>query len=90
MDVGRSGWLTRLRRVGRMPLVSPRLWWRGVVFWVGAAFVAVVAADNAGAGRQLHLFRPDIRRAGKQRCLTGGDRIQHGGRTWQADCSIRR
>jgi H+/Cl- antiporter ClcA len=61
MDVGRSGRLMRLRRIGRMPLVSPRLWWRRVVFWVGAIIVAAVAvafakaADWAGA-EFLHLI----------------------------------
>jgi H+/Cl- antiporter ClcA len=49
MDVGRSGRLTRLRRVGRMPLVSPRLWWRRVVFWVGAVLVATAAVGFAKA-----------------------------------------
>ena len=49
MDVGRSGRLMRLRRVGRMPLVSPRLWWRRVVFWVGAVLVATVAVAFAQA-----------------------------------------
>src|SRR5580658_1796069 len=59
MDVGRSGRLMRLRRMGRMPLVSPRLWWRRVVFWVGADLVETVdvgfdkAADWAG-GLFLH------------------------------------
>ncbi len=43
-----------------MPLVSPRLWWRRVVFWVGAVLVATVAvgfakaADLAG-GLFLHV-----------------------------------
>jgi H+/Cl- antiporter ClcA len=55
MQVGRSAPLMRLRRMGRMPLVSPRLWWRRVVFWVGAFVVAAVAvgfakaADRAGS-----------------------------------------
>jgi H+/Cl- antiporter ClcA len=55
MEIGRSGRLMRLRRMGRMPLISPRLWWRRVVFWVGAFVVAAVAvgfakaADWAGA-----------------------------------------
>ncbi len=49
MDVGRSGRLMRLRRVGRMPLMSPRLWWRRVVFWVGAVLVATVAVGFAKA-----------------------------------------
>ena len=54
MEVGRTGRLMRLRRMGRMPLMSPRLWWRRVVFWVGAVLVAAVAvgftkaADWAG------------------------------------------
>jgi H+/Cl- antiporter ClcA len=39
----------RLRRMGRMPLVSPRLWWRRVVFWVGAIVVATVAVGFAKA-----------------------------------------
>ncbi|WP_428490839.1 chloride channel protein [Rhodopila sp.] len=39
----------RLRRMGRMPLVSPRLWWRRVVFWVGAVLVAAVAVGFARA-----------------------------------------
>jgi H+/Cl- antiporter ClcA len=47
MEVGRSTRLMRLRRVGRMPLVSPRLWWRRVVFWVGALLVACVAVAFA-------------------------------------------
>jgi H+/Cl- antiporter ClcA len=49
MQVGRSGRLMRLRRIGRMPLVSPRLWWRRVVFWVGAVLVAAVAVGFAKA-----------------------------------------
>lgn len=32
-----------------MPLVSPRLWWRRVVFWVGAVLVAAVAVGFAKA-----------------------------------------
>jgi len=35
--------------MGRMPLVSPRLWWRRVVFWVGAFIVAAVAVGFAKA-----------------------------------------
>ena len=51
----------RLRRVGRMPLVSPRLWWRRLVFWVGAVVVACVAvafaqAANWVAGQFLHVI----------------------------------
>jgi chloride channel protein, CIC family len=49
MEVGRGGRLMRLRRMGRMPLVSPRLWWRRVVFWVGAVVVATVAVGFAKA-----------------------------------------
>jgi H+/Cl- antiporter ClcA len=49
MQVGRSGRLMRLRRMGRMPLISPRLWWRRVVFWVGAIVVATVAVGFAKA-----------------------------------------
>jgi H+/Cl- antiporter ClcA len=49
MDLGRRGRLVRLRRMGRMPLVSPRLWWRRVVFWVGAILVAAVAVAFAKA-----------------------------------------
>jgi H+/Cl- antiporter ClcA len=45
---------TRLRRLTRLPLVSPRQWLRRLVFWVGAFLVAGVAigfaalADRAG------------------------------------------
>jgi chloride channel protein, CIC family len=49
MDVGQSARLIRLRRMGRMPLVSPRLWWRRLVFWVGAVLVACVAVAFAQA-----------------------------------------
>lgn len=49
MDVGRGGRLMQLRRMGRMPLVSPRQWWRRVVFWVGAVLVAAVAVGFAKA-----------------------------------------
>ena len=49
MDVGQSARLIRWRRMGRMPLVSPRLWWRRVVFWVGAILVATVAVGFAKA-----------------------------------------
>jgi H+/Cl- antiporter ClcA len=40
----------RLRRLTRMPLVSPRQWLRRVVFWFGALVVAVVAVLFARAG----------------------------------------
>ncbi len=49
MKIGRGGRLLRLRRMGRMPLVSPRLWWRRVVFWVGAVLVATTAVGFAKA-----------------------------------------
>jgi chloride channel protein, CIC family len=49
MEIGRSGRLMGLRRMGRMPLISPRLWWRRVVFWVGAFVVAAVAVGFAKA-----------------------------------------
>jgi H+/Cl- antiporter ClcA len=45
----------RLRRLRRMPLISPRMWLRRMVFWLGAILVALVAiifaaaADRAGA-----------------------------------------
>ena len=39
----------RFVRLRRMPLVSPRLWWRRVVFWVGAIVVAAVAVAFAQA-----------------------------------------
>ena len=49
MDIGRQGRFVWLRRIGRLPLVSPRLWWRRVVFWVGAVLVATVAVAFAKA-----------------------------------------
>ena len=45
---------SKLRRLTRLPLISPRQWLRRLVFWVGAVFVAGVAigfawlADRAG------------------------------------------
>ena len=39
----------RVRRIRRLPLVSPRLWWRRVVFWAGAILVASVAVGFAKA-----------------------------------------
>src|ERR1700722_13787070 len=45
----------RLRRMARLPLISPRQWLRRVIFWVGAVVVATVAigfamlADRAGS-----------------------------------------
>ena len=46
---------SQLRRIVRLPLISPRQWLRRVVFWVGAVVVATVAigfallADRASA-----------------------------------------
>ena len=46
----------RFRRLRRLPLVSPRLWLRRMVFWLGAVLVGLVAiafaalADRAGEG----------------------------------------
>jgi H+/Cl- antiporter ClcA len=59
--VSRNRRLVRLRRMTRMPLVSPRLWFRRLVFWVGAVLVSIVAvafaraADMAG-GLFLHVL----------------------------------
>jgi len=45
----------RVRRIARLPLISPRLWVRRVVFWTGAMLVATMAigfamlADRASA-----------------------------------------
>jgi H+/Cl- antiporter ClcA len=47
----------RLRRMTRMPLVSPRQWLRRVIFWVGAVVVATVAIGFAMlADRASSLF----------------------------------
>jgi H+/Cl- antiporter ClcA len=53
----------RLRRMARMPLISPRQWLRRLVFWIGALLVAVVAigfASAADAAGQvfLHIMQP--------------------------------
>ncbi len=51
----------RLRRLGRMPLVSPRLWLRRIVFWSGALLVAVVAIGFArGADAASAVFERAI------------------------------
>src|SRR5437868_4919450 len=48
----------RMRRIARMPLVSPRQWLRRFIFWVGAIGVSVIAiafaaaADKAAASFQ--------------------------------------
>ncbi len=59
--------LPPLRYIARMPLVSPRLWLRRVVFWFGAIIVSLVAigfamaADTASAWFvQLQAPRPWI------------------------------
>jgi H+/Cl- antiporter ClcA len=49
MELGRSARLIRLRQMGRMPLISPRLWWRRLVFWAGAVIVAGIAVAFAQA-----------------------------------------
>ena len=47
----------RLRRIARLPLISPRQWLRRVVFWVGAVLVAAVAIGFATlADRASMLF----------------------------------
>jgi len=38
---------THLRRLARLPLISPRQWLRRIVFWAGAVIVAVVAIGFA-------------------------------------------
>ncbi|MBS0561795.1 MAG: chloride channel protein [Proteobacteria bacterium] len=48
----------RLRRVTRLPLVSPRQWLRRVMFWFGALLVAVAAVGFAQAADAAgHLFQ---------------------------------
>jgi chloride channel protein, CIC family len=48
---------TRLRRLTRLPVVSPRQWLRRLVFWAGAVFIAGVAIGLATlADRASHLF----------------------------------
>ncbi len=47
----------RLRRLSRMPLISPRLWLRRLVFWLGAICVALMAIAFAqGADWASALF----------------------------------
>lgn len=47
----------RLRRLARMPLVSPRLWLRRLVFWIGAMLVSVMAIGfAAGADAATRAF----------------------------------
>src|SRR6185437_3217682 len=48
----------RLRRLARMPLVSPRLWLRRLVFWIGATLVSVFAIGFAtGADLAMRGFQ---------------------------------
>src|SRR3984885_4735185 len=48
---------TRLRRLTRLPLISPRQWLRRLVFWVGAVLVAGVAISFAAlADRAANFF----------------------------------
>lgn len=49
MEFGRNRRLMCLRRTGRIPRLSIWLWWRRVVFWVGAVLVAAVAVRFAKA-----------------------------------------
>jgi H+/Cl- antiporter ClcA len=46
LTLGRAA---RLRRIARLPLVSPRQWLPRVIFWVGAIGVSVVAIAFAAA-----------------------------------------
>ncbi len=39
----------QLRRLGRMPLISPRMWLRRLVFWTGAVLVSLMAIAFARA-----------------------------------------
>ena len=49
MEVEQTRRLMRLKRLGRMPLISPRLWLRRGIFWIGAFLVAAVAVFFAQA-----------------------------------------
>src|SRR5262245_22064952 len=40
---------TRLRRLSRLPLISPRQWLRRVAFWIAALLVSLVAIGFAAA-----------------------------------------
>ena len=51
----------QLRRLRRMPLVSPRLWLRRTVFWTGAVLVSLAAIVFASAAdASAHLFEAVI------------------------------
>jgi H+/Cl- antiporter ClcA len=55
MTPERRAWL---RRLARMPLVSPRLWLRRLVFWIGATLVSVIAIGFAtGADLAMRAFQ---------------------------------
>ncbi|HEY2132243.1 MAG TPA: chloride channel protein [Acetobacteraceae bacterium] len=47
---------SRLRRMARLPLLSPRQWLRRVVFWLGAVIVALLAIAFAWAADQAQLL----------------------------------
>ena len=47
---------TRLRRLRRLPLVSPRQWFRRLVFWAGAIVVAAVAIGFANLANRASDF----------------------------------
>ena len=77
----------RFRRLRRLPLVSPRLWLRRMVFWLGAVLVGLVAiafaalADRArqGAGVGALRGRDGVReqkeRGGGPGCAWHGDSL---------------
>lgn len=46
----------RLRRLARLPLISPRQWLRRVVFWVGAVLVAIAALALAALADRASLL----------------------------------
>ena len=49
-----TGTRQRLRRVSRLPLVSPRMWLRRIVFWVGAVLVSAIAIGFAAAADRAY------------------------------------
>jgi H+/Cl- antiporter ClcA len=52
-----GSWRDRMRRLRRLPLVSPRQWLRRLVFWAGAVVVSAVAIGFAAlANRATELF----------------------------------
>ena len=61
----RAAQLRQIRRLRRLPLMSPRQWLRRLVFWVGAVVVAAVAIGFAalasradGVFEQVQAARP--------------------------------